>query len=89
MHVTAEDIVLELVDEAGDAVAPGKSGEIVVTHLASRAFPFIRYRTGDFGVLAKEPCRLRARAARARADPRAQHRLRGGARTALSCTASR
>ena len=57
MHVTAEDIVLELVDEAGNCVAPGKSGEIVVTHLASRAFPFIRYRTGDFGVLAEEPCR--------------------------------
>jgi len=56
MHVTAEDIVLELVDEAGEAVAPGQSGEIVVTHLASRAFPFIRYRTGDYGVLAKEPC---------------------------------
>jgi phenylacetate-CoA ligase len=56
MHVTAEDIVLELVDEAGRVVAPGQSGEIVVTHLASRAFPFVRYRTGDFGVLAKEPC---------------------------------
>ncbi len=56
MHVTAEDVVLELVDEAGEAVAPGQTGEIVVTHLASRAFPFIRYRTGDFGVLAKEPC---------------------------------
>ena len=56
MHITAEDIVLELVDEAGKAVAPGQSGEIVVTHLASRAFPFIRYRTGDFGVLAKDPC---------------------------------
>jgi len=56
MHVTAEDIVLELVNETGEVVAPGESGEIVVTHLASRAFPFIRYRTGDFGVLAKEPC---------------------------------
>jgi phenylacetate-CoA ligase len=56
MHVTAEDIVLELVDAAGEPVAAGESGEIVVTHLASRAFPFIRYRTGDFGVLAKDPC---------------------------------
>jgi len=56
MHVTAEDIVLELVDDAGEPVAPGQSGEIVVTHLASRAFPFIRYRTGDFGVLAQAPC---------------------------------
>jgi phenylacetate-CoA ligase len=56
MHVTAEDVVLEIVDDAGHVVAPGQSGEIVVTHLASRAFPFIRYRTGDVGVLSKASC---------------------------------
>ena len=31
-------------------------GEIVVTHLASRDFPFVRYRTGDVGVLDKRAC---------------------------------
>jgi phenylacetate-CoA ligase len=56
MHVTAEDVVFELVDGTGAPVPPGQSGEIVVTHLASRAFPFIRYRTGDFAVLAQEAC---------------------------------
>jgi len=56
MHVTAEDIVLETVDADGDLVAPGEPGEIVVTHLATGDFPFIRYRTGDVGVLDDREC---------------------------------
>jgi phenylacetate-CoA ligase len=47
MHVMAEDIVVELVDPQGQAVAPGEAGEIVVTHLGTSDFPFVRYRTGD------------------------------------------
>ncbi|KAB2970198.1 MAG: phenylacetate--CoA ligase family protein, partial [Zoogloea sp.] len=35
---------------------PGQSGEIVVTHLATRDYPFIRYRTGDVGVLGQQAC---------------------------------
>lgn len=56
MHLTAEDVVVELVDREGRAVAPGQPGEIVVTHLATRDFPFIRYRTGDIAVLDERPC---------------------------------
>ncbi|MEO8249627.1 MAG: AMP-binding protein, partial [Burkholderiales bacterium] len=56
MHITAEDIVVEIVDEAGQNLPPGAAGEIVVTHLATRDFPFIRYRTGDVGVLGARPC---------------------------------
>lgn len=56
MHVTAEDVVLEIVDDQGVPQPPGVSGEIVVTHLASRDFPFIRYRTGDRGILDDRPC---------------------------------
>lgn len=50
MHLTAEDIVLELIDRDGQPVPDGQPGEIVVTHLATRGFPFIRYRTGDVAV---------------------------------------
>ena len=50
MHLTAEDIVLELVDRDGNPVPDGSPGEIVVTHLATREFPFVRYRTGDVAV---------------------------------------
>ena len=56
MHVTAEDIVVEIIDGAGKVLPPGQSGEIVVTHLATRDYPFIRYRTGDIGTLGEEAC---------------------------------
>lgn len=50
MHITAEDVIVELLDAGGRPVADGEVGEIVVTHLATRDFPFIRYRTGDMAV---------------------------------------
>ena len=56
LHVTAEDIIVEVLDSEGKPVGPGTAGEIVITHLASRDFPFIRYRTGDVGVLARGHC---------------------------------
>jgi len=56
MHITAEDIIVETVDESGRPVDLGASGEIVVTHLATRDFPFIRYRTGDVGVMDDRKC---------------------------------
>jgi len=57
MHITAEDIIVETIGADGQPVARGTPGEIVVTHLATGDFPFIRYRTGDVGVLDTEPCR--------------------------------
>jgi phenylacetate-CoA ligase len=56
MHITAEDIIVETVDPLGQPVAAGEPGEIVVTHLATRDFPFVRYRTGDIGVLHSGAC---------------------------------
>lgn len=56
LHVSAEHIVVELVDAAGREVAPGQSGEIVITHLGTGDFPFIRYRTGDVAVRSAAPC---------------------------------
>jgi len=57
MHITAEDIIVEIIDNNGDVLPYDQAGEIVVTHLATRDFPFIRYRTGDVGVLSNEQCR--------------------------------
>ena len=57
MHITADDLVVEIVNEAGEVQPPGMAGEIVVTHLATNDFPFIRYRTGDIGVLDSASCR--------------------------------
>lgn len=56
MHLTAEDVVVELLDSAGQPVQAGQAGEIVVTHLATRDFPFIRYRTGDVAVMDSRTC---------------------------------
>ena len=56
MHLMADAIITEIVDEAGQPVAPGESGEIVATDLYSHEFPFLRYRTGDTGTLATHAC---------------------------------
>lgn len=56
LHLSAEHIVVDLVDGDGHPVPPGEQGEIVTTHLATDDFPFIRYRTGDVAVLGTEPC---------------------------------
>ncbi|XLZ68458.1 AMP-binding protein [Massilia sp. SR12] len=56
LHITSEDIVIEVLDPEGRQLPPGESGEIVVTHLQSGDFPFIRYRTGDVGALDSEAC---------------------------------
>ncbi|WGG48171.1 phenylacetate--CoA ligase family protein [Rugamonas sp. DEMB1] len=56
MHLTAEDIIVEIIAPDGRPLPAGQSGEIVVTHLASGDYPFIRYRTGDVGTLSDQPC---------------------------------
>lgn len=42
--------LVEVLDEAGRQVAPGQSGEVVVTGFHTWAMPLIRYRTGDAAV---------------------------------------
>lgn len=56
MHLSAEDIVVEIIDPQGNSLPAGQSGEIVVTHLATSDFPFIRYRTGDIATLSTQQC---------------------------------
>jgi phenylacetate-CoA ligase len=56
LHLSAEDIIVEILDDQQNPVAAGTAGEIVVTHMATRAFPMIRYRTGDIGILSTEAC---------------------------------
>jgi phenylacetate-CoA ligase len=56
MHISAEDIIVEIVDKEGKALPQGEVGEVCVTHLATSDFPFIRYRTGDIAVLDDGTC---------------------------------
>jgi phenylacetate-CoA ligase len=56
MHIMADATIVETVDSSGHTVAEGEPGEIVVTDLNSREAPFIRYATGDIGVLSSRKC---------------------------------
>jgi phenylacetate-CoA ligase len=56
MHLMADAVITEIVDEDGRPVPPGESGEIVVTDLYSAEAPFLRYATGDRGALSTHPC---------------------------------
>ena len=56
LHISAEDIIVETVKPDGSTSESGQSGEIVITHLGTTDFPFVRYRTGDMGVLGEATC---------------------------------
>ena len=55
LHINSENVLVEIVKD-GQPVQPGELGEIVVTRLDNFAMPFIRYRSGDLGVMASASC---------------------------------
>jgi phenylacetate-CoA ligase len=57
MLLMSESIILEVLDEQGQPVPAGETGEAVMTALETFAQPFIRYRTGDRVRVADESCR--------------------------------
>lgn len=56
LHINAEHVLVEIVDEQGKHVPVGEPGEILYTNLDNFAFPLIRYRVGDVGVLSERVC---------------------------------
>ena len=56
LHVNAEDIVTEVVDDCGNPVPAGQQGHILITCLHNYGMPFIRYENGDTGSLATSSC---------------------------------
>jgi len=56
LHIFSEHVLLEVVDSDGNRCSAGETGEIVVTKLDNFAFPFIRYRIGDIGVMSEREC---------------------------------
>jgi phenylacetate-CoA ligase len=48
LHVQAESLHVEVLDEAGNPCAPGQIGRVVVTDLHNFAMPLIRYEMGDY-----------------------------------------
>lgn len=47
LHVTMENLLVEIVDETGRLTPPGEEGDIVITDLFNVAMPFVRYAIGD------------------------------------------
>ena len=63
-HIHEESILVEIVDEDGRALPPGTAGRVIVTCFnENQILPFIRYDTGDRGMIlaAACPCGLSAR----------------------------
>ncbi len=56
LHINAERILVEIVDNHGRILPKGQIGEIVITNLDTPSMPIIRYRTGDMGMLLDKKC---------------------------------
>jgi phenylacetate-CoA ligase len=56
LHVSLENLIVEIIGEDGAPAKLGEAGEIVITDLHNYGMPFIRYRIGDIGILSAKPC---------------------------------
>ena len=54
-HLSIENAVVEFIKE-NEHVAPGETGNLIITDLCSYAMPFIRYEIGDLGIPLDERC---------------------------------
>jgi phenylacetate-CoA ligase len=55
LHVNADGVYVEI-ERDGAPAAPGEPGSILVTDLANRGMPILRYQVGDTGAWAGRPC---------------------------------
>ena len=56
MHINADCLHLEFVDDDDQPVPPGEMGRILVTDFGNYGMPFIRYEIGDMGAADDRPC---------------------------------
>lgn len=56
MHINADRLIVEFVDENGNPVSPGEPGRVVITDLFNYAMPFIRYSIEDVAIPSAEKC---------------------------------
>ena len=57
MHINEDYFIVEVIDpKTGEVLPYGEKGELVFTSFAKEAFPLIRYRTKDIGILNHEKC---------------------------------
>ena len=57
MHVNEDHFIVEVIDpETGEPLPDGMEGELVFTCITKEAFPVLRYRTRDIGVVHRGTC---------------------------------
>jgi phenylacetate-CoA ligase len=55
-HLTAENLVVEVVDDDGNPTPDGEEGNVVITDLTNYGMPFIRYVIGDRAIAGFGEC---------------------------------
>ena len=57
MHVNEDHFIVEVIDpDTGEVLPEDTQGELVFTCITKEAFPILRYRTRDIGVITRKPC---------------------------------
>lgn len=57
MHINEDHFIVEVIDpETGKVLPEGTQGELVFTCITKEAFPILRYRTRDIGVIHRGKC---------------------------------
>ena len=55
-HIQAESVYVEILNEAGQACAPGEVGQVIVTPLHNFAMPLLSYASGDLAEVGECAC---------------------------------
>jgi phenylacetate-CoA ligase len=56
LHLTAEHLLVEILDEDGRPTPAGDEGDVVITDLHNYGMPFVRYVTGDRAIAGLTQC---------------------------------
>ena len=57
MHINEDHFIVEVIDpDTGEVLPEGTQGELVFTCITKEAFPILRYRTRDIGVIHRGKC---------------------------------
>lgn len=57
MHINEDHFIVEVIDpDTGEVLPEGAQGELVFTCITKEAFPILRYRTRDIGIITRKKC---------------------------------
>lgn len=56
LHISAENLIVEIIKSDGTPAKEGETGKIIVTDLHNYGMPFIRYEIGDLGIATEKRC---------------------------------